>query len=474
MSWIGSYNEYNKIRSVLYNNTVFLTKTQLNYMVSKFDTIFNSFINFTDEIASIKLMPISIRGDVSGKLKTARGTTDVECFHAYNDNYFYLGESFLRPHFNNFADYKGYTQIKAYLPFLGFIDIDPNIFMNSYIQFRMTVDYYSGKGLYIIGRTDTHSNPTTHKLGNPYRMPIDDVDMEVIYTYETDIGIDIPIGVSNFGDIVRNIALGTIKTAIGVGTSIYTNTLPLPTITKYTSTESRGRVRETKTTTTSIKEPSSNWLTPVAEAVNGSIDVLNRLNVSGNSDRVTGSASTWDIKGEIKIIYYRPKMVPINSNFLNLYGKPLGSVELLNDMVGYTEVSSVHIRGEDFDNATKSELENLNNILLGGVIFDDYIYGYNYTLKEHLPELKVYAHDNFNEGFKAYNTLIGNEKTFKGIQFLSDTINLIDFNNEATTIGRTINGVMNFDLSLYNKFTFPKSLHSKEFMECFGYYFSIA
>lgn len=474
MNWIGSENEYHRVRDILYNKTVFLNKNELNAMVTGFDTIFNSFVNFTDEISSIKLMPINIKGDVFGKLKTTRGTTSVSCFHAYNDNYFHLGQTLIAPYFNNFADYKGYTQIKVYLPFLGFVDIDPNIFMNNYIQFRIIMDYYTGKGLYIIGKSNYELPATSGVLPPPYRKPTDDIDMEVIYTYETDIGVDIPLGTSNFGDIVRNIALGTIKTAVGVGMSIYTNALPPPTITKYTSTDSRGRVRETKTTTTSIKESSSNWVSPVTEAVNGSIDVLNRLNVSGNGDRTTGSSSTWDIKGDIKIIYYRPKMMPINNNFLNLYGKPLGSVELLNDMVGYTEVSSVHIRGEDFENATKSELENLNNILLGGVIFDDYIYGYTYTLKDKLPKLKGFAHDTFNEGFKAYNSLIGNEKMFKGIEFLNDTINLIDFNNDATTIGRNINGAMDFDLSLYNKFIFPKSLHSKEFMELFGYYFSIA
>ena len=474
MDWIGSATEYNRIRNVLYNNTVFLNKVGLNSMVSGFDTIFNSFINFTDEISSIKLMPINIKGDVIGKLKTTRGTTNVPCFHAYNDNYFYLGEAKITPYFNNFADYKGYTQIKVYLPFIGFVDIDTNIFMNKYIQFRITVDYYSGKGLYIIGKTDDKSAPNTHNLQNPYRRPIDDVDMEVVYTYETDIGVDIPLGTSNFGDIVRNVALGTIKTAVGVGASIYTNLLPTSTITKFTRTESRGTVRETKTSSASIRENPSNWLSPVTEAVNGSIDVLNRLNVSGHGDRVTGSASTWDLRGNIKIIYYRPKMLPINNDFLKLYGKPLGSVELLNDMVGYTEVSSIHIHGENFENATKSELENLNNILCGGVIFDDYVYDTIYIKKDGLPPINNFSLGTFDDGFLARSELFPDtQKVFKYITILGDEIKFVDSNYEETIVAHVINGVMKFDTE-YDKFIFSsKTLQSKEFIEGFGYYFNI-
>ena len=60
MNWIGSVSEYHRARDVLYNKTIFLNKNGLNDMVSGFDTIFNSFVNFTDEISSIKLMPINI------------------------------------------------------------------------------------------------------------------------------------------------------------------------------------------------------------------------------------------------------------------------------------------------------------------------------------------------------------------------------------------------------------------------------
>lgn len=477
MNWIGSVIEYHRFRDVLYNKTVFLNKNGLNDMVSGFDTIFNSFVNFTDEISSIKLMPINILGEVFGKLKTTRGKTNVSCFRPYNENYFYLGQTLISPYFNNFADYKGYTQIKVYLPFLGFVDIDPNIFMNNYIQFRIIVDYYTGKGLYIIGKSNKQLPITTGSLPLPYRRKNDDVDMEVIYTYETDIGVEIPLGTSNFGDIVRNIALGTIKTAVGVGMSVYTNSLPPPTITKYTSTESRGRVRETKTTTTSIKESSSNWVSPVTEAVNGSIDVLNRLNVSGHGDRVSGSSSTWDLQGNIKIIYYRPKMISISNDFLHLYGKPLGSVELLNGMVGYTEVSSVHIHGENFDNATKSELENLNNILLGGVIFDDYVYDTTYEMKSNLPKINnLTAGASFTDGFQAFSDINPNvTKIFVRILFLGNTINFVDDQNNSIVVARiSENGTMNFETT-YTKIKFTsKIFQSKKFMELFGYYFSIA
>lgn len=382
--WTNNNYQHFQVRETLYNKSVCLNLENLNAVINNFDTIFNNIVNFTDTIASLQLYPFKVLpySNPNGVniLKTVNGTyNNITAYKIdYSAYYTTLGEFFVRPYFNNFADYKGYTQIKLFLPLLGYVDVDVNECMGKWLQFRLSIDFFTGKGMYIIGVSDnsiTIANP-------PYPTLNEDGDMRVISTFECDVGIDIPLGKSNIGDIKRNMLLGAVKTIASVGASSYIGALPpsVTTTTAHTEFEVQGRALEKgsrlktmrsgesdtiKTTTTRKPVDKSK---PVMEAIDGSIDTLNRLHIWGNTDRVNDAGLLWSMTGSVKVIIYRPKMIPTDSEYDFLYGKPYGAVNLLSRMGGFTTVSNFHLEGEDFGNATETELGMLHNALMDGII----------------------------------------------------------------------------------------------------------
>lgn len=228
MSWINNIVTRYRLRNTDYNTSVCMSKPNIERMMIGFDSLFKTFINFTDEIASLQLYPFKIKNYVTSEhnyLQTAHGSNiGVRAYEiSWYANYQTLGEFFVSPKNNNFTDYKGYTTLKIYLPYLGFIDVDINECIGKYLQFRLLTDFSTGKGLYIIGVSDasiTHSEA-------PYVYDGEDDDIRVISTFECDIGIEIPLGMSNVGDIKRNMLLGTLKAVASAGFSTYTNALPL-------------------------------------------------------------------------------------------------------------------------------------------------------------------------------------------------------------------------------------------------------
>lgn len=382
MSWINDIVYRYRMRDTQYNKSVCMTRKAVENMTQNFDGIFDGLLNFTEEISSLQLYPMIIKPYTQSEtnyLSTTRGV--FSSVTAYNISWYAyyqtLGEYFVQPKFNNFADYKGYTQIKLFLPFLGYVDVDVNECMGKYLQFRLLTDFYTGKGLYIIGVSDasiSHSEP-------PYVNEGEDDGIRVISTFECDIGIDIPLGKSNVGDIKRNMLLGTIKTIASVGASIYTESLPSPITTSSSVTTydvhgrslSKGsRMKQVKsgtetTTKTSVTHKPVDKSKPISEAVDGSIDALNRLHISGHSDRVNDAGLLYQTSLNIQVVIYRPKFVTINENYGNLYGYPLGEVRRLSEISGYTEINSIHFEGVGFETITQKEVAMLEQIFSDGV-----------------------------------------------------------------------------------------------------------
>lgn len=381
-NWIVNNFQQHKLRETKYNNSVCLNAENLDNIMFGFDTFFDTLLNFTDTIASIQVYPFDILPyyNTSGYnfLHTVTGTHRAITAYSidYSAYYMSLGEFYVRPYFNNFADYKGYTQIRVFLPFMGYVDVDPNECMGKWLQFRLSVDFVTGKGMHILGVSD---NSIEYKK---YPGLNDDIDVRVIATYECDIGIDIPLGKSNIGDIKRNLLLGTIKTAASVAAASYVGSLPPPVTTTraHTEYEVQGRALEkgsrlktmrqgeSNTVKTTTTDRATNKSAPIMEAVDGSIDTLNRLHIWGNTDRVNDAGLMWSMTGSVKVVIYRPKMLPADDEYDFLYGKPYGAVNTLKNLSGYTTISNFHLEGEHFATATKEELSLISDALIDGII----------------------------------------------------------------------------------------------------------
>lgn len=386
MSWITEAYTKNNLRSVLYNKTVALNGMNLSNLVGNFDGIFNNFVNFTDEVCNLMMYPFIIPITKEGYLSTTHIKGGVTVFAGQIDTHtsvFPLKSNIrITPKFNNFADLNGYTRIKIYLPFLDFIDVDTNEVMNKYLHFALAVDYNTGKGMYLIGVSDT------------YQADFESNQIRLIGKYECQIGIPIPLGQSNWGDVQRNLVLGTIKTVASVGAAMYTGTLPPPTATTTTTTNSvyerRGNYKgarmiprqsytETTESTRTYNRPTDKSK-PISEAIDGSVSALSNVHIHGTGDRINDSMLMWNTCTDIIIRFYRPKMLPVYSGYAHIYGKPLGAVRKLNTLKGYTVISSAHIEGEGFNTATRKELDMIESMLYNGVLIDGTAEPISFTL----------------------------------------------------------------------------------------------
>lgn len=390
MGWINKSTSKYSNRSTKFNSNVVIEVEDFNDLVDDFNSIFGSLVDFTDEIASFMLFPIKTDkviipyqstplNSFKQVLETSRGTSGVRAYEIDPaKTMFTLGQFFVESKNNNFSDYKGYTTLKAFLPFLGYVDIDINECINKYLQFWLYVDYFTGKCLYLIGVSDMRVQYSADSI-----LSYSDYDMvRIISTFEANIGIELPLGSSNIGDIKRNLLLGTIKTAASVGFAMYTGALPPTTVTETVTTEygkmARGKYKGARmkqvtggqdtTTSTKTYNKTVDNSKPVSEAINGSIDTLNNYVPNSNTDRISDAGLLSALSNHIHIVIYRPKMIPINNSYKFLNGQPLGETRVLSSLEGYTEITEVHIEGDGLSQATKTELDEIKSRLYSGVI----------------------------------------------------------------------------------------------------------
>lgn len=442
-----------------YTNAVTLDYTDIEDMLETFDGIFNSIVNFTEEISSLRLYPLDLSDkDKKGTLHTTRGTTSVNCAEIDIRKTFYSTESYLIPnYYNNYADYKGYTTIKLYLPFIGNVDLDPNLIVGKYITITTSIDILSGTAKYDILSSD---NYLTNIIESRY-IDEDTFDNAIIVgSFEADITIDIPLGQSGFSDRMRNIALGAIKTVGSIALSGFGQ----PTVTTSEKTFSdktfvnrkynpRKNVMQPtnsvtvsggtqKTVTKHHPRPMS-----VSEIISDSLDVVNNLNVSSNSDRSNSANSYLYNTRNFILTFYRPLFLfDENSNEYNdykhLYGLPCGKTDYIGKFDGFTVISNLHIEGEDFALITEEECDILHEELTSsaGVILSDLninpyfttIYKGDYTIKETL-EFEDIGETNYYFNFQAklYNTDFRN---FKGISISNGSMFFINMDDTVSKV----------------------------------------
>lgn len=406
MSWINSFPYLMEGRSdTQYNNTVIIkNKESLQAMVNSFDGLFDNIINFTEEISNLFISPIKIptlndNYDSKLYLSTSRLTdrnvvvdlpiTGVDEDHGFGASYYYyLGSYFYSA--TDFRDYNGYTQIKIYLPYYGWVEINPNECANKYLNFRLMLDLYTGIGTYMVGVSDTLCSANDDGTPNLNR----DGNMRIIGTWNTQMLIEIPLGSSNVSDIKRNIALGAIATATtlatgypipapqqDVGSSMYVgSTSRVGAITPYVANQSA--------LSTNVRGPAINMNnlmsgmptsmdTRKLEAVRGamqtaiiSADMIANTPCHGSADKCTSPFSYAMMTTYIHVVVIRPNYLEEGSSYAELHGKPTGiDYNDLTTIQGYTEISSIHLTGEGFAQATANELSDIAQLLTGGIIF---------------------------------------------------------------------------------------------------------
>lgn len=406
MSWINSFPFLMEGRAdTQYNNTLIIkNKESLQKMVENFDGLFDNIVNFTEEISNLFISPIKIptindKNDSKLYLNTARLTNrnvivDLPVNGADSDHgfgasyYYYLGAYFYKA--EDFRDYNGYTQIKIYLPYYGWVEVNPNECTNKYLNFRLMLDLYTGIGTYMVGVSDTICSPNDDGSANLSQ----DSNMRIIGTWNAQILIEIPLGSSNISDIKRNIALGAMATVATLasgypipapqqdtGASLYVSgTSRVGAVTPYVaqqsalSTNVRGSAIDMNKLMSGM--PTSTDKRKL-EAVRGamqtaviSADMIANTPCHGTADKCTSPFSYAMMSTYIHVVLIKSNYVDESSTYTELQGKPTGiDYSDLTSIKGYTEISTIRLTGEGFAQATANELSDIAQLLTGGVIF---------------------------------------------------------------------------------------------------------
>lgn len=111
-----------------------------------------------------------------------------------------LGSFKIFKKYNNFLDYGPYTSISLYIPYVGSVSLDPNIYMDHTVSVKMIVDLTSGMCTAVVYSDD---NMVTYHKGV--------------------IGIDVPINSINANNLERTMAgnaLGAVSMGIGMAGAV--------------------------------------------------------------------------------------------------------------------------------------------------------------------------------------------------------------------------------------------------------------
>lgn len=348
--------------------------TELASIILKPDVLQSFFSKPDDWLSRLLYFPYNIPQRITKetkKLQIGTYSTNIDVYDIdYASDIYEMGELLIEPHFNNFADYDGYSKMEVWLPFLGTVDISLNDVIGKYLKFRLGVDYTSGQGTWYICVGDNPTNATSVFVN------VSGVNDRILSTHTCQIGMEIPIGTTNTASVYRNLIMGAVK---GVSTALSSYAISSLGASGGTATtkevrtarnEKTGRQITKATKTTETKYNSSNY--QLGKSITGvfdyATDSLNNMHISASTDRSNNPATMFNACNSIKVIRYYPKLITTDENYGRLYGYPLGQTKVLSTLSGYTEISNIHIEGDGFKSATQKEILMLKEALSDGII----------------------------------------------------------------------------------------------------------
>ena len=210
----------------------------------------------------------------------------------------------LNEQFGNVFDYSPFTEIHLYLPFVGIVPLNVNDVMRSSINVKYGVDVLTGACL---------ASVSVYRDGNT----------AILYQYSGNCAVQYPISSGSYMGIVSSI----ISIAGGIATTVATGGSAAPVA-----------------------------LGVAGAAMNAHTNVQHSGSFSGNAGAMGGKIPY--------LIISRPQ-TKVNSNFEEMEGYPTNYYVTVGECSGYIKAKSVHIINV---NATDDELNQLNELLVNGII----------------------------------------------------------------------------------------------------------
>lgn len=365
------------------------------------DNLMNLFADKAKTVSSVKLIPFKIQYICSRGLNSVDklyvGTSkieDISCIR-YNEGdakvlYLTFCEDFNRiemrehmgyirtddsmkqdrftpiriePTFNNFLDYAPYTSISMFLPFLGYVDLDPELVIGKDFYIVYVVDPLTFDCTIVLTYNPIHPALGVKKVlkYNIYWGTERGIaSRDIVAMWKTNISVDLPFGSSGQNDLIRTIAgAGLAAVTKGVSSAFSTGGGTTSYSRAYTSTASDdiiqfGTVNEGKASTPSVK------YNPVfGETLKTLLSFSPAPHISSGG----GGGSMVTLGQTISFKIRRVKPIRIEG-YPSVLGRPLMEYRKLSDLNGYTLVASTF--NLSVPSATENELSEIKQILESG------------------------------------------------------------------------------------------------------------
>lgn len=264
----------------------------------------------------------------STDLKNTSGQTFRASFILAPKQRFYIFH--IDRYFNNFMDFSPYTKIKMYIPYVDIIDLPVDLVMNKTLKVGYMIDVYSSKLFVNIAI-------------------IENDEEKLILTTSGDIGTNQPIGRTNATERNRNREIAKINRIAGVIS---------------------GGISSIPQFKESIASPLVNMGKGIANTIMSTLTGAKIDAITNNQETYSGGTISGDVNGMFLpqrafLLITRPKPIPIDDNYTNVKGKPLGEYRTLSALHGFTIVDDIHLSG--FTTATDDEITEIENLLRTGV-----------------------------------------------------------------------------------------------------------
>lgn len=284
----------------------------------------------------------------------------------------YCGEYTFPKLYNDWRDYRPYTKISLFIPYVGWVELDNAViysdnFRSDGIHFRYVVDLVSGDCIfqlynYLVDGIAVDPNNITN--ANPLSK------INIIEQYNCNPCDNVLISNSNHLEVLRKgltIASNVIETvASGIaGGGAALAKANAANMKQKGVTRNAKQIATDKAQMTQAKaDITSNTFSSVSDFV-----VALMSDTRGSKNYSTNSAGfiNLDTRTQFLIRYEKLKYVE-PEGYAHLVGRPSNYKGKLKDLQGYTEVGGVHLEG--ISTATSEEISIIENNLKSGVLCD--------------------------------------------------------------------------------------------------------
>lgn len=342
----------------------------------------------TKWLISLMYFPLRIRGhnEVTRLIKFGSNVAEYTRAYGlsrYNTRTYYLNSYDCSSFPYNYRYIEPYCSCEVILPFYGKAEIPLWYFRdNNFINFYLTVDLVNGSARYLITASNSKPSFTNDPIAEEIRelyyinLPVNEYFIQEI---PFNLGYQIPINSTGESDRQARLAISSLSAAAAIATGgiALPASMGASTVTKSTSTvtsQITPKTRPVKTTskeTTTKTSETRNSATPtsaVTDFVNTSIqsgiNILNSLELKGNSSNCQSSSLYDSLSRDIIIYFHRKGFTELRPA---TFGRPYGKYVQLSSLSGYATIGNIRI-----DNfiGTSTELTELKDLLASGVIFN--------------------------------------------------------------------------------------------------------